>query len=64
MITVEATEEIISAGDTKRFTGAAVVTNYNGGGDVAQSTGICAFRQASTAETTQGFGEAHASFTP
>lgn len=64
MITVEATEEIISAGDTKRFTGAAVVTNYNGGGDVAQSTGICAFRKASTAETTQGFGEAHASFTP
>ena len=64
MITVESTEEIVSAGATKRFTGTAVTTNYNGGGGVAQSTGICAFRQASTAETTQGFGEAHASFTP
>lgn len=64
MITVEATEEIISAGDTKRFTGAAVVTNYNGEGGVAQSTGICAFRQATSTETTQGFGEAHASFAP
>ena len=64
MITVEATEEIISAGDTKRFTGAAVSVNYNGEGGVAQSTGICAFRQATSTETTQGFGEAHASFAP
>lgn len=64
MITVEATEEIVSAGDTKRFTGTGVGVNYNGGGGVAQSTGICAFRQATSTETAQGFGEAHASFTP
>ena len=64
MITVESTEEIVSAGATKRFTGTGVESNYNGGGDVAQSTGICAFRQATSTETAQGFGEAHASFTP
>jgi len=63
MITVESTEQIVSAGATKRFTGVAVGVNYSGS-NVSQSTGICAFRKASTAETTQGFGEAHASFTP